>query len=76
MKHCKDHVSVYINVDGQYLQVEMDCVPPDLNSEADEFWMANDVRDMTDNMFWSIDPAPMGATPGECLDAVIAEARR
>ena len=75
MKTTRDHISAHVAIDGQFYQVEIDCVPPS-DPDADEFWIATDVRDMSDNMFWSIDPMPMGSTPGECLDAVIKEASR
>lgn len=71
----RDHIVVFLSIDDKHYQVEMRSLY-DGHPDADLFWIASDVRDMDDNLFWAIDPAPMGATPGECLDAVIAEARR
>ena len=73
-QHCRDHVVVFLTIDDRHYQVDVDCIPPD--GDADEFWIAKDVREMESNTFWALDNPPMGSTPGECLDAVIKEARR
>lgn len=64
---------IMIEVDGAVLDLtftQSQGIPP-----HDDVWIA-EVYDEQEDAFWDIDPPPMGATLGECIDAVVREAKR